>query len=195
MGREVKNMNKKNLNQGFTLIELLVVVAIIAILALLVLLALNPVEMQRRSRDSERLSDLGTLRKAIDLTLADGGSLPGTDVAHFNRNTGAGGSVLDVADDVNNLVGMDVSKYLSVIPQDPQNEAGDATTIQTTNGVCPDGTAAIQKQNMVYSFESDGSTYVLTARLESTDNCEIPSEDGGDEANLYELGTDPGLDL
>ena len=68
-------MNKKNLNKGFTLIELLVVVAIIAILALLILLALNPVEMQRRSRDSERLSDLGTLRKAIDLTLADGGTL------------------------------------------------------------------------------------------------------------------------
>ncbi|OGK14120.1 hypothetical protein A3H80_04665 [Candidatus Roizmanbacteria bacterium RIFCSPLOWO2_02_FULL_37_19] len=186
-------MNKKNLNKGFTLIELLVVVAIIAILALLILLALNPVEMQRRSRDSERLSDLGTLRKAIDLTLADGGTLPGTTGTPFSRNTGA--ASLDVTDDVNNLVGMDIGKYLSVIPQDPQHEAGDATTIQTTNGVCPSGTASIQKQNMVYTFTSDGDVYVLTATLESTDNCKIPSEDGGDDDDLYELGTDPGLDL
>jgi prepilin-type N-terminal cleavage/methylation domain-containing protein len=66
---------KKRLQQGFTLIELLVVVAIIAILALVVMLALNPVEMQRRSRDSRRLSDIGTVRRALDLALVDGATL------------------------------------------------------------------------------------------------------------------------
>lgn len=187
-------MNKKS-QKGFTLIELLVVVAIIAILALIALLAINPVEMARRSRDSRRMSDLGTLRRAIDLSLADGETLPGDPAAVFTRTTAGGGAVLSSADATNNLVGMDISKYLSTIPQDPSYVSGDATTIQTTNGTCPNGTASIAKSAMVYTFASDGSGYVLSGRLESTDNCGVPSGDGGNDADLYEMGNDPGLDL
>jgi len=173
--------------KGFTLIELLVVVAIIAILALIVLLALNPVEMARRSRDSRRLSDVGTLRRAIDLSLADGKTLPGTSGGTVTYTTG--NSTLNTADAAGNLMRMDISKYLSTIPQDPTYKAGDATTTQTTDGTCPSGTAQTQKQNMVYTFSSDGSTYELSSHLESTDNCGIPSGDGGNAADLYELGT------
>lgn len=187
---------KKITNKGFTLIELLVVVAIIAILALVVLLALNPVELARRSRDSRRLSDLGTLRRALDLSLADGKVLSGTPGSHYTKTSGAAG-VLDVTS-VTNLVGVDVGKYLSTIAQDPMYEAGSAVTIQTTDGTgctsATPGTASIQKQNMVYTFESDGSVYVLSGHLESTDNCKAVSLDGNADA-LFELGTDPGLDL
>lgn len=180
-------MRKVKRNQGFTLIELLVVVAIISILALIALLAINPVEMSRRSRDSRRLSDLGTMRRAIDLSLADGKTLPDT----------GGSDVSLTSTDATDLggTGLDVSKYLSVVSQDPQYKAGDATIVQTTNGTCPSGIANTQKQNMVYTFNSDGSGYVLAGRLESTDNCGIPSGDGGNDADKYELGNDPGLDL
>ena len=181
------------LKQGFTLIELLVVVAIIAILALIVLLAINPVEMARRSRDSRRMSDIGTMRRAIDLSLADGGVLQGDPVTHYTATTADGGNVL-VADDANNLAGLKIGKYLSVIPQDPMYKAGDATTLQTITGVCPSGSVnTVAKQQMVYTFASDGSTYELTAHLESTDNCAVPSGDGGNSDILYELGTTPGL--
>jgi prepilin-type N-terminal cleavage/methylation domain-containing protein len=173
---------KKTLNKGFTLIELLVVVAIIAILALIVLLALNPVEMARRSRDSRRLSDLGTVRRAIDLALADGKTLPtGTsdyDITTTDPTTTFGTS-------------LDVSKYLSVIPQDPAND-GSTDTLQLTNACGNDVDNSHTKGSLYYHFQSDGDTYILSTRLESKDNCAALSEDGNPD-NAYEIGTAPGL--
>ena len=62
--------NRKN-KKGFTLIELLVVIAIIAILAVVVILTLNPAELLRQARDSNRVSDFATLKSAIGLYSAD----------------------------------------------------------------------------------------------------------------------------
>ena len=62
---------KSSFSRGFTLIELLVVIAIIAILAVVVVLTLNPAEMMREARDSNRLSDLATLQSAINLYNTD----------------------------------------------------------------------------------------------------------------------------
>jgi prepilin-type N-terminal cleavage/methylation domain-containing protein len=56
---------------AFTLIELLVVIAIIAILAVVVVITLNPAELLRQSRDSNRLSDMATLQSAINLYNTD----------------------------------------------------------------------------------------------------------------------------
>ncbi len=57
--------------KGFTLIELLVVIAIVAILAVVVILTLNPAELLRQARDSNRISDLNTMKSTIALYLAD----------------------------------------------------------------------------------------------------------------------------
>lgn len=57
--------------KAFTLIELLVVIAIIAILAVVVVLTLNPAELLRQARDSNRLSDLATLNSAINIYATD----------------------------------------------------------------------------------------------------------------------------
>src|SRR5258708_6895139 len=67
-------MHKKQKNfrsPGFTLIELLVVIAIIAILSVVVILTLNPAELLKQARDSNRISDLSTLKSAISLYLTD----------------------------------------------------------------------------------------------------------------------------
>lgn len=64
-------MNKKSNFKGFTLIELLVVIAIIAILAVVVVLTLNPGQLLAQSRDSNRVSDMATLKSAIALYLVD----------------------------------------------------------------------------------------------------------------------------
>ena len=57
--------------KGFTLIELLIVIAIIAVLSVVVILSLNPAELLRQARDSNRISDMATLKSAISLYLAD----------------------------------------------------------------------------------------------------------------------------
>jgi prepilin-type N-terminal cleavage/methylation domain-containing protein len=69
--KHIMKKNQKGTKKGFTLIELLVVIAIIAILSVVVVLTLNPAEMLRRSRDSNRASDLSVIRTAIGLYLAD----------------------------------------------------------------------------------------------------------------------------
>lgn len=53
------------------MIELLVVIAIIAILSVVVILTLNPAELLRQARDSNRISDMATLKSSISLYLAD----------------------------------------------------------------------------------------------------------------------------
>jgi len=59
------------MKKGFTLIELLVVIAIIAVLSVVVILSLNPAELLRQARDSNRISDMATLKSAIALYLTD----------------------------------------------------------------------------------------------------------------------------
>lgn len=59
--------NKK----GFTLLELLIVITILSILTLVVVLFINPVEILKKSRDVQRMSDLATIKSAITLYLQD----------------------------------------------------------------------------------------------------------------------------
>lgn len=61
-------MDKK----GFTLIELLIAVGILAVLAVATIIVINPAEFFRQSRDTQRISDLRSIRGAIDLYLVRG---------------------------------------------------------------------------------------------------------------------------
>lgn len=56
---------------SFTLIELLVVLALVAILSVVVVVTLNPAELIKQARDSNRLSDLSTINTALNLFSAD----------------------------------------------------------------------------------------------------------------------------
>jgi prepilin-type N-terminal cleavage/methylation domain-containing protein len=56
---------------SFTLIELLVVVSIISILAVFVIMTLNPSELLKQGRDSQRISDLSTINSALSLYQVD----------------------------------------------------------------------------------------------------------------------------
>ena len=57
--------------KGFTLVELLIVITILVILGIFVILLINPAEILAKSRDSQRISDLATMKGAMQLFLTD----------------------------------------------------------------------------------------------------------------------------
>jgi len=56
---------------SFTLIELLIVTTLLAILGTVVVVVLNPAEMMKQSRDSQRLVDLNQLNKVLSFIQVD----------------------------------------------------------------------------------------------------------------------------
>ena len=76
-------MKRGQSTNGFTIVELLIVIVVIAILAAITVVAFNGV--QARARDSERKTELSSLRKALHYYYADRG-----DYADANCGNGSG---------------------------------------------------------------------------------------------------------
>jgi len=159
-------MNKQ---KGFTLIEMLVVIAIIAILAGAVLIAINPAETMRKSRDSTRLSDMDTLRSAINMALAEG------EITLMNLDSPTNSGVDSQAADGTGYIrytkvdpeGAGLARYIPALPKDPINDDG----------------------VHVYTFRSTANDYEINARLESASNTEKMLNDGGNDKTVFEVGT------
>lgn len=187
-------------HKGFTLIELLIVIGILAILATAVILILNPVQLFKQARDSQRISDLATMKSALAFYLSTVSSpslgTAGTCYAYQPltgvplpldcglRHTAAAEIYdPDLLVDGTGWIPVDFNKVpgnspLSVLPRDPQSSAG-----------------------QFYSYVSNGSsTFELNADMESDrykngGSDDVESVDGGDKADYYEVGNDPGLNL
>lgn len=63
-------------SSGLTLVELLVVVAVLGVLSGLVIAILNPAHFRNQAQDSRRISDLGNIQTALELSFADDSQYP-----------------------------------------------------------------------------------------------------------------------
>ena len=179
------------MKKGFTLLELLIVIGILAILSTTMIIVINPAEMLKKARDSQRMSDLNTLKTAIAYYLTNastiymgptqtGSAVATTTCGSWSTATSTFSNAYAV--DGNgwvpiNFAGLSGGSPIGSLPRDPNQSAYNANP------------------SLYYVFLASTTTtngFELVANLESTyytstDNKE--STDGGKITTLYEVGT------
>lgn len=195
--------------EGFTLIELLVVIAIIAILSVVVILTLNPTELLRESRDSGRISDLGTLKTALSLYLVD------TSSPNLASSTAGYGSCYISAIGLNATTSPKCGVFAGNYTTDATSSASNYRNINATGWLpvnfsqisygSPFGTLPVDPVNSqsyyyAYAASSTGYTFEIDAFMESKKYGaggpnDVVTTDGGDNNNAFEAGNKSGLNL
>jgi len=177
--------------KGFTLVELLIVIAILAILSVALVLTLNPAELLKQSRDTRRISDLGTLNSAISLFLADGQTWSGADhdCTGLGTTSMAGGGACaqnSSGTAVNgtgwisiNFTNMSTGAPFSALPVDPTNVLPNYYVYRRTAGLSFEIDANMESTK----FASGGGTNDVESNI----------KDGGSNDTWYEVGNDVSL--
>jgi len=164
--------------QGFTLVELLVVIAIVAILAAVVILIIQPIELQRRGKDSSRMADLANLNTAINSALSEA--------------TGSAESIL--------CVGGEYPCSGSSYPLGADTRKNDGTgwiKINLSQAAMTVPTLYVDPVNdsvFHFSYCADNDDWELNATLESDREKTAMVKDGGDQnaadvGGKYEVGS------
>jgi prepilin-type N-terminal cleavage/methylation domain-containing protein len=160
------------MKKGFTLVELLVVIAIIAILAAVLVLLINPLDLTRRGRDAVRLTDLASLNQAINASVAQ---------------STASGTVAALCKD-------------SAYPCSGSSNTG-TRSVDGTGWVKADLTAqravtlatlpvdAVNTPALHMTYCANDDSWELNVALESDSLKNKASTDGGNDPNLYEIGS------
>jgi prepilin-type N-terminal cleavage/methylation domain-containing protein len=106
------------MKKGFTLLEILLVIAAIGLLAAIVIIAINPNRQLAQVRDTERVSEINAISKALDQYLIDNGEFPGS---VSSQNEGVYDICLDTSLDCSGYIDLSslVPTYIASIPQDP----------------------------------------------------------------------------
>ncbi len=150
---EIRNP-KSEIRSGFTLIELLVVISIIGILV--TIMTISYYDAQKRGRDSKRVQDLETIKKALQLYYNDNGKFPATANAWIYSIDGTSW-----------IPGL-TPTYIRALPLDPlnKNESGASSACGwPPNANCYE--YAYYSSDGFCSANSTGQ-YILTAKLEGT---------------------------
>ena len=181
--------------KGFTLLELLIVIGILAILSTTVILVINPAQLLKKARDSQRISDLNTMKTAIAYYITEAATpdigleytaKTYSDVMSVNCSSIAASTSTAVTTDGLGWIPIDFNTELSGgspvggLPTDPNK-----TLIDDDPG-----------RYYVYLVGSTTNyTFKLVANLESANYSsggagDVESVDGGVNDVLYEVGTD-----
>lgn len=185
------------MKKGFTLIELLVVIGIVAILATVVVLTINPAELLRQARDSNRISDLNTVKAALSLYLSDVATpnLGGTTNCYTSVTTG-------IASTSCGLTG--TYTISSSTSRAVDGNGWLAVPLSNISSGSPLGNLPVDPVNnstYYYAYAASSSlTFELNANMESTKysrggGSDEESTDGGNDPGKLEAGTAPGLAL
>lgn len=194
------------MKKGFTLIELLIVIGILAILATVVVVVLNPAQLFAQARDSQRISDMTTLRSALSLYLSTVGT-PSLGLCYDSAASGAGRCTATPALNGGPFTASTTCAQIVTGSgaRDPDDSGWVDVIFASVPGGSPLSVLPIDPTNNTtyfygYACENTNRTFELDANMESTryassgDN-DVESTDGGDKAAWYEVGTDPGLNL
>lgn len=139
----IRKMLKHKYNKGFTLVELLIAISLIAILSGVLLSVLNPIGIQKKARDSQRVSDLSKIKVALENYFADNRKYPNT--APVTANTWVKTSALSTF--------LENGKYINKLPTDPK---------PTVTANC----AVNGWREYYYKTNANGTVYILSANLE-----------------------------
>lgn len=194
-------MNRTNA-KGFTLLELLIVIAILAILASVTFIALNPAELLKKSRDTQRMADLASMRTALNYYITNASS---------SAALNAGSATAGCADDSTKYTFSAVSGVAA------SGTTASSTTTQTVNGagwvpvdmsgltggaplakwaIDPNPTTSGATPGRYYAYlcNHTNTTFELFANMESSTYQnggagDVESKDGGSLPTVYEVGT------
>lgn len=207
------------MKKGFTLIELLIVIGILAILATTVVLVLNPAQLLSETRDTQRISDLDTMRNALSLYLATVTPLP-ADAMGVSANCYAYDKDSGVAFDpplTANCEGRHAGKTTTQRNDRTTTSSGWVpVALNTMPGGSPvavlpidptnklDTTAGFSAGDLFYSYlgsNTAGATFnqfEINANMESAKFANLggsdkESTDGGSNPDIYEVGTNLSL--
>ncbi len=189
------NTNKKR--SSFTLIELLVVLALVAILSVVVVLTLNPAELIKQARDSNRLSDLSTINTALNLFSVDVAS------GFMGTSTIVYVSIPDNASSTCGSLGLPTLptgwNYNCVTTANLRNTDGTGwipVNFQRISSNSPISQLPIDPQNTTstkyYTYVTGGSWKVM-ATPESEKYTATAGTDGGTNIGQFEVGNNMSL--
>lgn len=175
-------------SKSFTLLELLIVIGILAVLSTALIMVIRPAEQFRKSRDSSRVSQLDSLRTALNMALMENVSLGEDHTVYLS------------------LPSNDPSCSDLSLPPLPNSWTYHCSNSQNFRKI--DGTGWIPinftqlvtvnlpalpidpLNNTTYYFTyTTGGSYELTALLESSERHEPALNDGDAFPGLYAVGT------
>ncbi len=139
------------MKKGFSFIELIVSVSVLGILVGVVLMVMNPNQLRAKARDGRRINDLKLIQSGLEQYISSGGN---TVYPIFP----AGGCVAGTWGLAEDCLSTALSDFIGTFPRDPLTLAKG-----TGNSACTAGGQANR-----YNFVSSGSTYILTAVLETS---------------------------
>jgi len=180
------------MKKGFTLLELLIVIGILAILSTTMIIVINPAEMLKKARDSQRIADLSTLKTAISYYITDA-AVPsiGATTQCFSSNV-TGCTCLNLTASTSTTQVIDGTGWIPIVFTGVTGGSPIANLPQDPNASTLTGNPS--RYYVYLTSSTTTNTFTLVANMESiyysnggTGNVE--STDGGNIDTLYEVGT------